>query len=215
MSATLPAATPAPMAMNPSTTFQPTVRYSKAQPASEQASPGHYDRRTHQCRTRSARPSQSTCSGVSSWKVEWSMSKSPDRQSLRAYQESSGLAVRPEDDVGRDDVHAARDGPGMEVVDGLDAGGLEDVPPDLVEVHALGRGLEEHVDSIAEQMPRARDDEQRDEHRGDGVRGREARDRDEDRGDDDSHEPEEVTKDLEIGATHVQAARLRVTQQQE
>ena len=79
------------------------------------------------------------------------MSKSSDRQSPRWSRSRPGSPVRPEDDVRRDDVHAARDRPGVEVVDGLDAGRLEDVAPDLLEVDALGRRLEEHVDALAEQ----------------------------------------------------------------
>ncbi len=64
-----------------------------------------------------------------------------------------------EHDMRRHDVHARRDRPGVEVVDVVDALSVEDVRPDIGEVDAPGRGLQQNVDRLTQQAPGPRQDE--------------------------------------------------------
>ena len=72
--------------------------------------------------------------------------------------------------MGTHDIDAARDGPGMKIVDVGHAGRLEDVGPDSLEVDLLWGRLEQDVEGVAQQPPGARDDQQRDQHGRDRVR---------------------------------------------
>ena len=83
------------------------------------------------------------------------MSKSSDRHSHRKSSTAAASASGPEDDVGRHDVDARGDRPGVQVMDVGDARRVEDVGPDVVHVDALRGGLEEDVDGVAEQASRS------------------------------------------------------------
>ena len=93
-------------------------------------------------------------SWVSSWNVECSMSK-PSGEALAPGHGRAPAAVRRRrGGRRRHDVDARRDRPRVQVVDVGDAGGLEDVPANVVAgVDAIGRCLEEHIDRIAEEAP--------------------------------------------------------------
>ena len=125
----------------------------------------------------------------------------------------SRVGVMRQDDVGRQDVHARRDRPGVEVVAVDDARRVEDVPPDVVEVHVTGRGLEQDIGRLAQQPERARQDQRGDQERGDRVGAVPAGQRDDDRRDDHGGRPTQVAEHLEIRAAHVEAGALRVAQQ--
>ena len=73
-----------------------------------------------------------------------SMSKSSARQRDSSSSASAGSAPLSST-TRRDDVHARRDRPGVEIVAVDDARRVEDVPPDVVEVHVPGRRLEQDV----------------------------------------------------------------------
>ena len=73
------------------------------------------------------------------------------------------LGVLAEHDMGRHDVHAARDRPGVEVVDVDHARSLADVSLDVAELDPLRGGLEEDVNAVAEEDDGPRDDQDRDD----------------------------------------------------
>jgi len=101
----------------------------------------------------------------------------------------------------------------MEVMDVRDPRRLEDVPPNVRHVDALGRGLEEDVDRVPQQAPRARQDQQRDDDRGEDVEPGQAGRDDQHRRDDRGSRPGEIAEDLEVGTAHREAASLGIAQQ--
>ena len=142
------------------------------------------------------------------------MSKSSARQRDSSSSASAASAPRSSDDVRRHDVHARRDRPGVEVVAVDHARRVEDVPPDVVEVHVPGRGLEQDIGRLAQEPERARQDQRGDQERGDRVGAVPAGQRDDDRRDDHGGRPTQVAEHLEICAAHVEAGALRVAQQE-
>ena len=92
---------------------------------------------------------------------------------------------------------------------------LQQVPAHLVQVNAPGRRLQQHVDGLAQQAQGARDDQQADAERDDGVGAGEAGQPDRQGGGQDRHRAEQVVEDLQVRAADVEAGRLALRQQQQ
>ena len=111
--------------------------------------------------------------------------------------------------------HAAGDRPGVQVVHVDDAGHATEVLAHVLEIQVRRRRLEQHVDRLAQQPPRPRQDQDGDQQRGERVRAQEAGGHDDQCGDDDEHRAEQVAEHLEVGAPHVQRLLAPVHQQQQ
>ena len=72
-------------------------------------------------------------------------------------------AVVGHHDMGGDDRQRRGEGPGVQVVHGLDLGQLQEVSPNLIEIDVLRRRLEEHVDGGTEQLHRGLDHQEHDQ----------------------------------------------------
>ena len=94
-------------------------------------------------------------SAHSSWRVMWLM---PIARSLSmASSSTTWCAVGVADDrVGAQRDHSRGHGPDVQVVHAFDVRDAGDALPDFVERDVPRRGLEQHVDALAEQAPRAR-----------------------------------------------------------
>ena len=68
-----------------------------------------------------------------------SMSKSPDRHCARRVEDAGRIGALCYHDMRRDHVHAAGDGPRVQIVDVGDTVHLHDVPADLIQIDVLGR----------------------------------------------------------------------------
>src|SRR6478735_12223891 len=117
--------------------------------------------------------------------------------------------------VGGEDGDTGGNGPDVDVVDGYHAVHRKDVVADHLNVHALGRGLEEHVDDVAQQVPGPGQDHEGDEDRGNGVGRLEPGDHDDHRRRDDGKGPQQIPQDFEVGAADVQAFLLGAAQDQQ
>ena len=103
-------------------------------------------------------------------------------------------------DVRREGGHAARDRPRVQVVHVGHALGADEVLADHLHVDPGRRGLEQHVQAVAQQRPGARQDQHRDQQRGDRVGAVEPGGQHHQAGDDRGGRPEGVTEHLEEGA---------------
>ncbi|GAA2801988.1 hypothetical protein GCM10020219_086660 [Nonomuraea dietziae] len=101
----------------------------------------------------------------------------------------------------------------MQVVDVGDARRLQQVLAHLGQVDAPGRGLEQDVDGLPEQLPGARQDQQRDDDRDERVGGDPSGELDDDRAGEHRHRAEQVAQHLQVGALEVEALVLAVAQQ--
>ncbi len=115
------------------------------------------------------------------------------------------LSFRREHDVCGDDVHPARDRPRVEVVDVADAGRVEDVAADMVEVDTTRRRFQEDVQAVTQQCDGPGDDEDGDDQGGKRVRLVPAGEQDDDAGHEDRDRPEEVAKHFEVCAADREA----------
>jgi hypothetical protein len=138
------------------------------------------------------------------------MSKSPE---TRAQAVEHLPAVRSwfDHDVRRDHVQARGDRPDVEVVDFQNARRGAHVIAHGLEVDAAWGRLQEHVHGRAEKSPGARQDQQADEGRGDGIGGAESRHRNGHRGNHDGGHAGQIAHHFEIGAAQGAAARESAT----
>ncbi len=120
---------------------------------------------------------------------------------------AGGQRLLGDDDVRRQDGQPGGDRPRVQVVHVEDAVHPPHVLPDLTHVDPPGRGLEQHVEGVAQEVQGARQHQAADHDGGDGVGRRPAGAEDDERGDDDRDRSQRVGEHLQVGAADVERLR--------
>ena len=107
--------------------------------------------------------------------------------------------------VGGERVDARGERPDVQVVDGLHSGHAFHRLAQRREVHLARRPLEQHVHGLAQERPRAGQDEERDRDRDERVHPEPAGGGDHRRARDHADGGQRVGQDLVVGAPHVEA----------
>ena len=117
------------------------------------------------------------------------------------------------DDVSAHRLAARRERPHVQVVDTQDAGDLEHRRLDPAQLEVSGRPFEQDVDGLAEEPPRARDDEERDGRAHQRIDGGPARERHRGGGEEHAARGERVAQHFQIGGSDVETGRGATVEQ--